>query len=146
MKHKFILAISLLFILNSCSINNDTSSTPEQTFRSFWHLVSVEGGIAGIDDQFELNTVIWSFDEDNDDITVENNNTDDTKQDGLDSGVYPFEIVPVDSKQILVIDGLDFGEIYFTTQNTLIIDENETTTGPGADGFLYTFQRVVVAQ
>ena len=145
MKHKLIIVISLLLIFNSCSLDNNTT-TPEQSFRSFWHLESVEVGIAGIADQFELDTVIWSFNEDNNEITVENNNTDDTKQDGLDSGVYPYEIIVFGSKQILVIDGQDFGEIYFSSQNVLVIDENETTAGPGADGFKYAFQRVVVAE
>ncbi|GAA4269664.1 hypothetical protein [Hyunsoonleella aestuarii] len=146
MKNKIVIAITFLMLFSSCSLDDESNSAQYQTFRSFWHLARVTGGIAGVDNQFELDTVIWSFDEDNNEITVENNNTDDTKQDGLNSGVYSYETTAFDTKEILIIDNQDFGEIYLDSQNVLVIDQNETTMGSGADGFVYTFQRVVVAE
>jgi len=41
----------------------------------------------------------------------------------------------------LIIDGNEYGSITVLTNN-LIIDQNLTSTGTGADGFIYSFQLV----
>ena len=132
-------------MVNSCSLdsNPDTSS---QSFRSLWHLINVSGGIAGVNDSFSLETIVWSFNEDTFILTIENNNTDDTKQDGHDSGEYDYSIVTENNEEFIVLDGTEIGAIYLTSQNILVIDENVTSSGAGADGFLYTFQRTLVAE
>ena len=146
MRSKIIIALSLLILISGCSLDDDSNNGEEQTFRNYWHMTRATEGFAGIDDRYDLGVIIWGFNDETNELTIENNNPDDTKQDGLDTGVYSYETTAFDSKEILIIEDQDFGEIYLDSQNVLVIDQNETTMGSGADGFVYTFQRVVVAE
>jgi hypothetical protein len=47
----------------------------------------VNGGIAEVDTTFDLNKIIWTFNEENHILIVNNTNTDDV-EDGLDTGTY----------------------------------------------------------
>lgn len=144
MKRIVLILLTCFFVLNSCSIDDNNNSV--ESFSSLWHLIEVTGGLAGINDQFELETVVWSFDESNLLLTVENNNTDETKQDILDSGTYDYSIITQDGQDYLVIDNIELGHIFFSAQDKLTIDENETSNGPVADGFIYTFQRTLIIE
>mgnify|MGYP003624175206 CR=1 FL=1 len=146
MKRHLIIALSFIFILSSCSLNSDsdTENDNQEVILYTWHLIKTEGGLAGVNQQFELDTVIWTFDELNGILKIENNNDDDTKQDLLDSGTYNFSISTV-GENFIFIDSIEYGQITVET-NTFTIDENNKSTGQGADGFLYTFQRVAKAQ
>lgn len=142
MKRNFLIVFSFLFILTSCSLDNENNNDEEQqVILSFWHLRDTSGGFAGVSDQFELDTVVWFFDETNGTITIENNNTDDTKQDAFDSGTYTYSIITDDTDQFIIIDGNELGEITVDLTD-FIIDENNTSNGLVADGFVYSFQRV----
>lgn len=144
MKRNFFIALSFLFILSNCSLNdndNDTNDNFEQ-FTLTWHLISTTGGIAGINDQFNLDTVVWIFDEPTETLTIENNNTDDTKQDLLDSGTYQFSFVTEGEDSYIFVNGNELGE-FTISQTNFIIDENNTSEGQLTDGFIYTFERVV---
>ena len=77
-------------------------------------------------------------------ITVTNNNTDDTKEDFLDSGNYNYSITEETDGNYITIEETEFGEVTFPTTTTLLIDTNELSTGSGADGYTYTFQRVLI--
>ncbi|WP_242094998.1 hypothetical protein [Aestuariivivens sediminicola] len=144
MKYHIIYFLCLALCLSSCSLDTDTNNN-QQSYKSLWHLVNVAGGISGVDDDFDLETIIWSFNDEDGILTVENNNTDITKADGLDSGTYSYLISVVDSENFIRIDDAEMGQLYFESQNVLVIDENETSTGPAADGFIYTFERELVA-
>jgi hypothetical protein len=101
----------------------------------------VNGGIAGVDTTFDFNKIIWTFNEENHVLTV--NNTDDV-EDGLDTLTYSYAIEENDAKDLfLIIDSNEFGGFTFT-QTQLIIDQNSTTSGNGADGFIYTFVPISV--
>jgi len=143
MKFKLLIALSFTFILSSCSLDNESNVENENQDVIFytWHLVKTEGGIAGINDPFDLDTVIWSFDELNGILEIENNNDDDTKQDLLDSGTYNFSISTISGENFIFIDNVEYGEINIGT-STFTIDENNKTDSQGADGFIYTFQKV----
>ena len=58
MKKNILILISFCFILTSCSLSDDTQSNPVVT-KNIWHLVAVNGGIAGINEQFSTGTIIW---------------------------------------------------------------------------------------
>ena len=145
MKKHIIYLFALALTITSCSLENDTNQD-EQTYKSLWHLRNVSGGVSGVNDNFDLEAIVWSFNETTLKLTVENNNTDDTKQDGWDSGTYDYSFTQTGSKDYLIIDGTEVGELTFTSQNSMVINENEKSTGTGADGLIYTFQRTLVAE
>ena len=135
---KFLIAIILIIIISSCSINNEDDTS--KFVRSEWHLKNVSGGLAGVNNDFDINQIIWMFDEFQSSITVLNNNTN-PLEDGLDSGSYVYSILNDGNNTFLIIDGNEYGSITVLTNN-LIIDQNLTSTGTGADGFIYSFQLV----
>lgn len=149
MKIKSIIPFICLFILSSCSLNtnNDLNEDPKQTKIFQWHLTHVSGGIAGVDVDYELETIIWVFNVDlngNGTLKVENHNTEDTLQDGLDSGTYKISMNVDDVKTYLFLETNEFGEIITPTEHDLIINQNNMIDGSGADGFIYTFKRKVI--
>ena len=137
MKIKLLIVLCISLVVTNCSISNNTE-TP-QNFKNLWHLINVSGGVSGINENFELETIIWSFNEATLKLTIVNNNDDDTIQDGLDSGTYDYAITNANGKSYLIIDGNEVGELTFT-QTSMQIDENIMSTGNGADGFMYSFQ------
>lgn len=147
MKRNLLIALSFIFILSSCSLDSDSNAENENqdVILYTWHLVKTEGGLAGINDQFDLDTIVWTFDELNGIIEIENNNDDDTKQALLDSGTYNFSISTIIGENFIFIDSVEYGEITINT-STFVIDENNKTDSQGADGFIYTFQRVESTQ
>ncbi|MDD7887747.1 hypothetical protein [Flavivirga sp. 57AJ16] len=137
MKKYFLTVIFGLLLLTGCS--TDDNNTP-QVIITHWNLIKTTGGIAGVNDTFPLKTVIWTFDEVNLKLTIVNNNTDDTKQDALDSGTYAYSVTEKNNKTYINISTNEFGG-FETTSNQLVIDQNDLSEGSGADGFVYTFQR-----
>jgi len=73
-------------------------------------------------------------------LTVLNNNTNDV-EDGLDSGTYNYSLLDDGNNTFLIIDDNEFGGLIILNNN-LTIDQNLTSTGTGADGFIYSFQLV----
>ncbi len=137
--------MAIVLSVTSCSLKNDTDQD-QQTYKSLWHLINVSGGVSGVNDSFSLGTIVWSFNETTLKLTIENDNTDDTKQDGWDSGTYDYLLDQTDSRDFLTISGTEVGELIFTSENTMIINENEKSTGTAADGLIYTLQRTLVAE
>lgn len=128
-------------MLSNCSLDNGNNNESGTITIVFWHLTNTIGGLAGIDDQFDLDTVIWSFNEVNGTLSIQNNNTNDTKQDGLPSGTYSFSVSLNSGNYFLYIDGAEFGSCSIS-DTELTIDQNITTSGSGADSFIYTFNKV----
>ncbi len=137
--------MAIVLSVTSCSLKNDTDQD-QQTYKSLWHLINVSGGVSGVNDSFSLGTIVWSFNETTLKLTIENDNTDDTKQDGWDSGTYDYLLDQTDSRDFLTISGTEVGELIFTSENNMIINENEKSTGTAADGLIYTLQRTLVAE
>lgn len=139
----FILVISFLSLTN-CSIGNNDNTQP-QVVEVYWNLINVTGGVAGVNEDYALGTIIWRFNEASGVLSVENNNTDDTKQDGLDSGDYTYSILDDNGDLFLVVDSDEMGHLTITA-NEFILNENETSQGSGADGFIYTFRKTTVTE
>ena len=143
MKHSILITFLSFITLSSCSLDNNNNDVKQQVYKTYWHLINVSGGFSGVDNDFELNKIIWSFNEEENELTVTNTNTEDL-EDGLDSGTYTYSVDEDDNKDLfLTINSNEFGN--FTVSETqLIIDQNITTNGTGSDGFIYTFKRVVI--
>ena len=140
MKLNFFLIVSLLLLQTSCSIDNVNNDNPEITLVT-WHLINTTGGIAGVDHQFSLDSVIWAFNNSIKSLAIENKNTDDTKQDLLESGTYNFSITTIDDNNYIFINDIEYVQVIIESA-TFTIDENSKTTGEVTDGFVYTFQKV----
>ncbi|CAH8288912.1 hypothetical protein EV196_11620 [Mariniflexile fucanivorans] len=148
MKYSIIIAFLSFATLTNCSLEGD-NEIKDQVYKTYWHLTNVSGGIAGVDNDFNLNEIIWTFNEDTDQLKINNTNTAEI-EDGLDTGTYTYSVTIVevegeDDKSFLVIDSNEFGKFTFN-ETELVIDQNITTTGTGADGFIYIFKRVVIIE
>ncbi|WP_299107981.1 hypothetical protein [uncultured Winogradskyella sp.] len=135
MKHTFYL-LTLMLLTLSCNSDDDNSEQNEPTLYSSWSLVNVSGGLAGANDDFEMDLITWDFDEANLELTVTNNNTANVIYDGLPSGTYDYE-VPSTTNEVttVVIDNINY-VITTLTNSQLILDE-----GVAVDGFLLTFSQ-----
>jgi len=134
MKSLFLLLLTYSFcIITSCTNDNNNDSSIE-----IWNLRHVSGGIAGINNNFNQGLIIWKLNPQNSTLTVENNNSD-GNYDGLDSGTYSYTIQSNSGNSYIIIDSNEFGGIT-SSQNELIIDQNMTSNGSGADGFILRFE------
>ena len=138
MKKKIFL-LGLIACFASCNNNNDDfDNNPVHSIDGAYRLASVRGGIAGIHDEFD-GSIIWTF-EDNGTVTVWNTNTDETKQDLIESGSYvytfqPNPVTPQNCATVLHIDGVSYG-CYDLAGNTLTLNQVES------DGFEVTLVRI----
>ncbi len=147
MKHFIVLIVCFSFLtFTNCSISNDNNSDP-QVIRVLWNLKNVSGGVAGVDNDFTTGKIVWEFNENTKKVTVTNSNTDNNLEDGLDSGTYSYDIITsgTSSKAYLVIASNEIGSIT-VTETQLVINQNETSTGPVADGYIYTFNKTVIVE
>jgi hypothetical protein len=145
MKNYFLISLVSFFILTNCSISDDSNNTPPKVIKIYWNLVNVSGGIVGVDDDFQTGTIIWTFNDETETLNVVNDNTDDTKQDGLATGDYTYSVVNIEENSFLIVDSNELGSLTLNTSQ-LIINENETSEGSAADGFIYTFSKTTITQ
>jgi len=132
----FITIVVFLTILG-CSSNSSQTSVINGT----WNLVNVGGGINGINDDYENGVIKWIFNRPEAfNLKVENNNFSSTEYDGLESGIYNYVILEYNGDFFLIIEGEEFGR-YDLSDNNLLINQNETSTGSGADGYILKFER-----
>ncbi len=98
------------------------SYTPTtENFEGAWELRNVSGGIAGIYDDFSAGEIRWIINEQDQTVTVFNNNPEDGEIDFFESGVYDYQIVinpatPEICGFNLEIDGINLG--CFTVSET----------------------------
>jgi hypothetical protein len=144
MKRYALILLVIFMGLTNCSIDNEDKTAP-QVVEIYWNLVNVTGGINGINENFDLGTIIWRFNEASGILTVENNNTDDTKQDALDSGDYPYSVIDINGDLFLVVDNTEIGLLTITATE-FVLNENETSQGSGADGYIYKFRKTTVTE
>lgn len=106
-----------------------------------WTLVGVSGGFAGTNTNFQSGLITWNFNENNQQLTVVNNNpVSNAIYDGLQTGNYTY------NNSIMVSCGNEttplniinsFESCYTISNNTLVINNNQI-----ADGFQLTLVRV----
>jgi len=135
MKTTFYILVLMLFTL-SCNSDDDTQQNSEPTLDGSWSLVNVTGGLAGVDDDFEIGLIIWDFNQDNLELTVTNNNTVNVIYDGFPTGTYDYEIFTETNGEMSVVINTVSYRVTNLTSSQLVIDE-----GVVADGFLLLFSR-----
>ncbi len=143
MKKTILILGIILFTLTGCSIEGDSNNQPSQITITEWNLINVTGGIAGVDHDFETGDIVWSFNNINALLTVNNNNTEDDLEDGLSTGSYNISFIETNDDLFLRISDQEFGEVIIsgTDNEDMVIDQNSLSTGQGSDGFVYTFKR-----
>jgi len=145
MKINFTLLLFYVCLLTNCSLDNRKTIDNQEVTIIQWHLINVTGGFAGVDHDFEMGDIIWRFDNVNSALSVENNNTDDTLEDSLDTGTYDQYFFEEDDKLFLFIDNNDYGLIIISEDDQIFtLNQNITSSGNGADGFIYEFKREVI--
>jgi hypothetical protein len=143
---KTIKLLTLLFctlILNSCSnSNDDDDNSPEPTLQGGWTLKKVQGGIGGVNQNFDDELVTWTFNA-NGTVSVFNTNTDDTRIDFFETGDYTYDFEPNTATpdtcaEALILDNVSFGCHDFSGNgNTLTLSQVES------DGYQLTLERIV---
>jgi hypothetical protein len=145
MKTELSIFITCLFILTSCSINdNSTDPIAAETVTQEWHLTQSSGGFIGVDNKYDIGTIIWVFDAEKGTISITNNNTDTTKEDAFSTGTYQYEILDVGKESYIIIGGNEFGKISSATNDKITIDQNQTSKGSAADLYIYDFDRLLI--
>ena len=134
MKTTFYILVLMLLTL-SCN-SDDSQQNIEPTPNSPWSLVNVSGGLAGVDDDFEIGLITWDFNPNNSELTVTNNNTANVVYDGFPTGAYDYEVITQTNGDMSVIINSFSYNITSLSATQLILDE-----GVLADGFLLTFSR-----
>lgn len=132
-----VLILGLAF-QTSCSDNDD--AIPVEAIDGVWNLTNVSGGFAGINENYERGTITWSFNSQDSTLTVENNSSLENIFSGYVTGSYTYAIVEANEKVYLLINNAEFGS-YIISDNSMNINQNERSTGTGADGFFLQFER-----
>ena len=85
-----------------------------------WNLTHVGGGVDGRDLNFDPEVIIWTFNEENGIVTIDNNS-----ENGLSvfpSGTYSFLIEEIDGQRTITIDGILF-DSFETSQDQIFINQ-----------------------
>lgn len=130
---KLPLIIISLFILSSCTTNDDNTAMTEK-----FNLVNVSGGFAGINENFVRGEIIWIFNEQNGTLVVEKNVQNTFS--GLSEGNYSYSFKNINDKQYIFINNIERGSVTNQT-NSMVINENEQSNGSGADRFVYQLEK-----
>lgn len=130
--------------ITSCETSDlNTDNQKENLFLekiSQWNLTNIKGGLLGLNENYETGAVKWTFSSKNSTLSIENNNQKDANLDIIKSGNYHYYIVNNKDMLYLYIEGLEFGHI-IREQNTLKIDQGNTTNGPLTDGYILSFKK-----
>ena len=129
---KIVSACLLMLAITGCS-----SDDPKTTLDGNWNLVSVEGGLTGINDNFADGEVNWKFDTNAETFEVSGEVGDDREQ-LLPAGLYDYMLTDNEEgsecNRNIVVDVVDFGCYQLQGQRLKI----GSTDG---DGYLITLER-----
>ena len=132
-----LIVLSAIALLIGCSSSDGIGKDP---IDGNWEVHNISGGFAGINDDYQQGTIIWSFDSQNSKLTISNNNATNTIYDGFESGEYSYSIIHIDKRLYLQINGQEFGGVIISL-NELVVNQNITSTGSGADGFVILLKK-----
>jgi hypothetical protein len=131
----YIIIITLLTL--SCNSDDEASQNEEPSLIGPWSLVNVSGGLAGVNDDFEIGVITWDFNENFLEFTVTNTNATNVIFDGLPTGTYNFRVLSSTGEDAFLVTDTYSYEITTLTGTQLKLDE-----GIAFDGFLLTFTRL----
>lgn len=132
-EYGLISFLFLIFVLHGCS----TESTHERKDKisGTWYLIRLSGGFAGLDEDFEKGGIVWEFRDKVGILVVANNHESDALNSGLPSGTYTYSILQGKGGDYLQLNDKEVGRIG-VAKSQLILDQNLTSSGSGADGFV----------
>ncbi|MCK0144279.1 hypothetical protein MWU78_01290 [Arenibacter sp. F26102] len=136
--HGIILSLGILLVLLGCTTENSHGN--EVLVRGSWNLTNVSGGFAGVDDDFEKGKIVWEFDAKADTLMVVNNDESNSIYNGLPTATYTYSVLQEKDKFYLVVNDKEIGGIT-VGETKLLLDQNSTTFGSGADGFILVFEK-----
>ena len=131
----YLLFISCVVLFSSC---NNNEITLLETINGTWHMKNVQGGLSGIDLDYNPEEVKWTFNLQNNILEVENNITTNGPHSiyaGLESGTYNFEIQQNWQEQTLYVNNNKQGVLILIGNNLKIDDDI------AADGFITEFEK-----
>jgi hypothetical protein len=132
-----IFAVITSIFFTDCNKDDSCNCIESHPIVGTWNLINVNGGLIGIDIDYTIGEVKWTFDDGSQELTIENNILTTGPEDiyaGLDSGIYNYEIQEIGDTEKLFIDGNERGTILIM-DNSLIIDD-----GVALDGFFSVFE------
>jgi hypothetical protein len=145
MKTKFFPIAALFILVFNCTTSPVNDGGQNQILKIEWHLTKVQGGIAGVNHQVDFDKVVWIFNAESNTVIVQNDNTNSALEDSFDSGTYEYTIGDIENKSYIYFAETDeYGNIEFNSQDEFVINQNITSTGLAADGYIYTFTRRLV--
>ena len=137
MKH---LIVALIFVSSFTRCSNADDDMKSDILNGAWEVANISGGFAGIDDDYAPGTITWTFTSATSKLHIVNNNDlASIIYDGLPTGEYDYAVLKVEKELFLNIKGQEFAAIT-VLNGQLILDQNKTTTGTGADGFVLRFK------
>lgn len=91
---KLLFALLSLLLFSCHSDDNRPIQTPLPTgIEGSWKLTQVNGGITGTIYDYPEGMITWKFNGISQTVVVQNNNSDESMQDILPSGTYPYSFV-----------------------------------------------------
>ncbi|MCM4162119.1 MULTISPECIES: hypothetical protein [unclassified Arenibacter] len=136
--YAIIPLLGLIFALNGCS--TDGTAENSDKLNGTWSLINVSGGFAGVDEDFEKGRIIWKFDAGEGTLAVSNNYGSNDNYYGLPIGTYTYSLLEVEGQYYLQLNDKEVGEVV-VARSKFLLDQNSTTSGSGADGFLLVLVR-----
>lgn len=127
----FNLIVLALLVLTACT-KEEASNTEK------FNLINVSGGFAGVNENFEPGDIIWILNENSSTLTIEKNINGSFT--GLNAGSYSYYIESIDNKLYINIDNNETGGL-IKSANSMLIDENLSSQGSRADGFIYQLEK-----
>lgn len=117
---QIFMAILLFAVFTGCNNDDDNNNPIPNTVT--WNLTHVSGGIAGADETFPVGFIKWTFNNDSQMLTVENNNTDNTVATIFETGIYPYSRQNNGTNDVITIDNQAF-IITAETEHELTLDQ-----------------------
>ncbi len=135
MRSALVYIVAAVCILASCKLDDPQEISTSEFLSGTWSLVNVNGGFAGVDDDFEEGVITWTFNPANQTVRVENENTEPVLMDILPSGTYSFEIAQREGLEELIVNDQNLGIIDCVDLYLVHVDQR------AVDGVAITFSR-----
>lgn len=133
-----IIFLGLMLFLLGCTKENIHGN--HELVSGSWSLTNVSGGFAGVDDDFTKGEIVWSFEAKGETLKVDNKDESNAIYKGLPTGTYAYSVLQGKDKYYLLVNDKEMGGILLA-ETKLVLDQNSTSFGSGADGFVLVLVR-----
>ena len=101
--NRFLSSLLLILSIHGCAPTKNTTSLKNLEAQKIWDLVNVKGGFEAINVNYKSESMTWSFNEENQTLTVTNNLASNELY-GVPSGTYEYNIQQNKGNTYLVIE------------------------------------------